>query len=210
MTVGGLSAQRDHAILVRVSRAPLVRLDAGGPRRILIYAVTGSGKTTLARRLSGISGLPWHSVDDEIGWEPGAITPWTNRPDNEQMTLAVELCAQDEWILDTAYQSWRGVVLARSELVVALDYPRWISLLRLVRRTVARMIDHRLICNGNVETFRSTFSSDSILFWHVRSFAGKRREIGQLLDDPLAPPTLRFTHPRDLERWLGASEHPVV
>ena len=163
-------------------RRSFVSTAADGPRRILICAVTGSGKSTLARRLSEITGVPWHSVDDEIGWEPGAIAPWQNRPEPEQRSRAIDICAQDEWILDTAYQAWREVVLARTELVVALDYRPWISMSRLLRRTVARIVDHRPICNGNVETFRSTFSSDSILVWHVRTFAAKRQEIRQLLD----------------------------
>ena len=41
-----------------------------GARRILVYGVTGSGKTTLVRRIGLAAGLPWHSVD-EIGWLPG-------------------------------------------------------------------------------------------------------------------------------------------
>lgn len=38
-----------------------------GPRRVIVYGVTGSGKTDLARRIASLTGLPWHSVDDEIG-----------------------------------------------------------------------------------------------------------------------------------------------
>jgi adenylate kinase family enzyme len=42
-------------------------------QRILVYGVTGSGKTTLAARISAATGIPWHSVDDltgEAGWVP--------------------------------------------------------------------------------------------------------------------------------------------
>ena len=35
-----------------------------GARRVLIYGVTGSGKTTLAEKLSTVTSLPWYSVDD--------------------------------------------------------------------------------------------------------------------------------------------------
>jgi hypothetical protein len=36
-----------------------------GIQRILIYGVTGSGKTTLARQIGARTGLLWHSVDDQ-------------------------------------------------------------------------------------------------------------------------------------------------
>jgi ATPase family associated with various cellular activities (AAA) len=47
--------------------------------RVLIYGVTGSGKTTLAQRVAERTGLPFHSVDD-LTWEPG----WVEVPADEQ------------------------------------------------------------------------------------------------------------------------------
>ncbi len=175
-----------------------------GARRVLIYAVTGSGKTTLARRLSEATGLPWHSGDDEIGWLPG----WVQTPVEEQHRRAAAICAQDAWILDTAYASWRPLVLERAELIVALDYPRWVSLSRLLRRTVVRIVDRREICNGNRETLRQAFSADSIIAWHFASFPGKRRRIAAWVADPPGPAVLRFTRPRELERWLASLGSP--
>jgi adenylate kinase family enzyme len=32
--------------------------------RILVYGVTGSGKTTFAERIAAVTGIPWHAVDD--------------------------------------------------------------------------------------------------------------------------------------------------
>ena len=42
----------------------------GGMRRILVYGVTGDGKSALARRIGERLGLPYHSIDD-LAWEPG-------------------------------------------------------------------------------------------------------------------------------------------
>ena len=61
------------------------------PGRILIYGVTGSGKTTLARQVGAITGLPWHSVDDEIGWLPD----WLERPRDEQRQLASQIATSE-------------------------------------------------------------------------------------------------------------------
>ncbi|MGH3434098.1 MAG: adenylate kinase, partial [Thermocrispum sp.] len=150
-----------------------------GARRVMVYGVTGSGKTTLAARLSEVTGLPWHSVDD-LMWQPG----WVETPLDEQVRQVSAICAGEEWILDTAYGKWREIPLARAELIVALDYPRWLSLVRLVRRTAVRVARRTPICNGNRESLRIAFSRDSIVLWHVRSLRRKHRRIAEWAAEP--------------------------
>ena len=166
----------------------------------LLYGVTGSGKTTLARQISEVTGLPWHSVDDEIGWLP----EWAERPREEQRELASHIASSDEWVLDTAYGHWRDVVLRRTELIVALDYPRRVSLARLLRRTMRRAVRRELACNGNRESLRQALSSDSIVAWHFRSFSRKREQITAWQADPSAPPVVRLRSPHATEQWLAA------
>lgn len=169
-----------------------------GARRVLIYGVTGSGKTTLAEKLSRVTSLPWYSVDD-LTWEPG----WVEVGNDEQRRRISEICAGSEWILDTAYGRWRDIPLSRAELIVALDYPRWVSLQRLLRRTAARCWDRTPICNGNTESLRTAFGPDSIIRWHFRSFSRKRDRIRQWMDQDDGPRVLRLTSPRQAEAWLA-------
>ncbi|MDQ0710011.1 adenylate kinase family enzyme [Arthrobacter woluwensis] len=178
------------------------------PRRILIYGVAGTGKSTAAARLSRITGIPWHSSDDEIGWLPASEAPWANRTDEDMRAIAEDIVACDEWILDSAYRQFRDAALARVELVVGLDYSRLFSFGRLVRRTFLRVKDRTPACNGNIETLRQTFSNDSILLWHFRSFPGKRARIHAWADDPSAPPVLVFRKAAELDRWLEAQAAP--
>ena len=166
--------------------------------RVLVYGVTGSGKTTLARQIAERTGLPWHSVD-ELTWNPG----WVEVPGDEQRRRIVAICAQDRWVLDTAYGKWLDVPLARVQLIVALDYPRWLSLSRLIRRTVMRAIDRRQICNGNTESFRQAFSRDSIIVWHFRSFARKRERMRAWAADTTGPEVVTLTTPAATRRWLA-------
>jgi adenylate kinase family enzyme len=172
----------------------------GGARRILVYGVTGSGKTTLAARLAARTGIPWHSVDD-LTWEPG----WVPIPEDEQRRRIAAICAQPSWILDTAYGMWLDLPLPRTELVVGLDYPRWFTFQRLLRRCLARVVDRRPICNGNRETLRGMLAEDSILRWHAASYARKSERLRQWEADPAAPRVLRFTSVRQTERWLSAA-----
>lgn len=166
--------------------------------RILVYGVTGSGKTTIASQIAERTGLPWHSVDD-LTWNPG----WVPVPEEEQRRRIAAICAGERWILDTAYGPWRDDVLARTEMIVALDYPRWLSLSRLARRTVRRAVDHKPICNGNTETFRQAFSRDSIIGWHFKSFTRKRKRIRAWAADPPVPSVVRLTSPRAARHWLA-------
>lgn len=168
------------------------------PDRILVYGVTGSGKTALAARISASTGIPWHSVDD-LTWEPG----WIPVPADEQRRRIEAICSGDRWVLDTAYGRWLEIPLARVELIVALDFPRWLSLSRLIRRTVARAIDGRPICNGNHESFRQMFSRDSIIAWHFRSFSRKRQRVRAWEVDPPVPQVVRLTSPQEAMDWLA-------
>lgn len=162
-----------------------------------MYGVTGSGKSTTAARLSGVSGVDWYSVDD-LAWQPG----WVMMPVEEQRGLFGEVCSRDRWILDTAYSSWLDVALERADLIVALDFSRWVSLGQLLRRTLGRVLSGESVCNGNRETWRDIVSRDSILVWHFQSFTRKRRRIRTWETNSPGPDILRFTSRRQLDTWL--------
>lgn len=165
-------------------------------RRILVYGVTGSGKSTAAQRIAARTRLPL-TLADELTWAPG----WVPVAEDEQRRRFAEVVAQDRWVLDTAYGAWLDVVLPRADLVVGLDYPRWFSLQRVFRRSVMRAIDKKPICNGNTETFRGMVGRDSLIGWHFRSFGRKR---GRMRAWAAAdgPAVLLFTRSRDLDVWI--------
>lgn len=162
-----------------------------------MYGVTGSGKTTLAHAIGNAAGLPFHSMDD-LFWSPG----WVRRSKEEQRAAFTEICTQERWVVDAAESGSLDVVHDRVQLIVALDFPRLVSLVRLVRRTLQRIGTREVVCNGNVETWRSQLSADSILVWHFRSFALKRAWIRDRAEAPDGPPVLVLTRPKQAATWL--------
>ena len=171
----------------------------GDAQRILVYGVTGSGKSTMARRLSELTGIPWTSVDD-IAWRPG----WVLMPEEEQRETFGRLMSSDRWILDAAYGAWRDLAIARADLVVALDYARWRSMSRLLRRTVVRTIDGQTICNGNRETLRTIVGRDSLAMWHVRSFRAFRTRMRAWEAAASGPPVIRLRRPAHARSFVAA------
>ncbi len=170
-------------------------------RRIVVHGVTGTGKSTLAARLATLTGIPHVPVDD-LMWQPG----WVQREPHEQVETLRPVVARPEWILDAVWSAPRDLVLGRTQLVIALDLPRHVSLSRLVRRTGSRLLTREPICGENTESWRQTFSRDSIIAWHFRSFAGKRETIAAWASDAGGPPVVRLTSRAQVDAWLRTLE----
>ncbi|MBR7744144.1 adenylate kinase [Phycicoccus sp. BSK3Z-2] len=175
--------------------------DLSRHRRIVLFGVTGSGKSTVAVRLAAAGGMPYVAVDD-LYWRPG----WVQLGKPEQVEAVQPHAEGPAWVMDGLWSASRDVVLPRADLVVALDFPRRVSLGRLLTRTVRRVRTHEEVCGGNTESWRQALSRDSIVAWHWRSFERKHREVDRLVSDPDAPPVVRFTDPRALDAWLRALE----
>lgn len=173
-----------------------------GIRKVLCLGVTGSGKSTLAGELGRILGLPVHYVDEEIGWLPG----WRSRPGSEQRELALRIAAEPTWVFDSVYGYYRHDVVERAELILCLDYPRFVSLGRLLLRTVRRVSTGQESCNGNRETWARVLGKDSIIRWHFSTFASRRRLMRDFEQTLGSDRVRRFASPRETRRWLASLE----
>lgn len=174
-------------------------MSSSPPARILIYGVTGSGKTTLARRVSERLRLPLHLVDD-LRWEPG----WVAVPTDLQRARIEAVCSTPAWVLDSAYGAWIDAPLAAADLVVGLDFPRHVSLSRLLVRSVRRVVRKTPACNGNTESLGRLLSRDSILVWHFQAYARTRRTMRHWQDSLSGPQVLLFRNQSAVDEWLNA------
>lgn len=175
------------------------------PERVLIAGVTGSGKTTLARRLAETWGLR-HVEIDAFFHGPG----WIPRP--EFLDDVRGFAAEDRWVTEWQYTS-KGtdeIMTPRAQLAIWLDYPWPLVRFRLIRRTLARSILRTRMWNGNVELppWRAQwFSRDpekSILAWQKKTrhkWAARMPEMSQQFPHLTI---VRLRHPRATRRWLRA------
>lgn len=94
---------------------------------------SGSGKTTVARALGGATGIRVLHLD-RIAWRPG----WRPvHPDDFAERHAAEV-VRDRWILDGGYRASPGWAerLRRADLVVIVEAPLAVCLVRIVRRAL--------------------------------------------------------------------------
>jgi len=100
-------------------------------QRIVIVGCGGAGKSTLARRLGAITGLPVVHLDREF-WQPG----WARPADAAFDARLEELLAAPAWILDGNFARTMERRFAAADTIVFLDRPTIVCLFRALRRGV--------------------------------------------------------------------------
>src|SRR5436853_4183216 len=102
-------------------------LRVGPPQRLVVIGTSGSGKTPLAGEIARRLALP-HVELDALHWEPN----WTEAP-LERFRQRVEAAILgDRWVVDGNYNSKvRDLVWSRAEVLVWLDYPLSLIMMRL-------------------------------------------------------------------------------
>ena len=166
------------------------------PRKIAVVGTTGSGKTTVARRLAAHHDVP-HIELDALHWGPG----WTE-PSPEDFQARVESALSvSGWVVDGSYHGKLGdLVLERADLVVWLDPPLRTILRRLWARTLQRIRQGDELWGGNRETWRGAFLSRNSLFvWALKTHLGRRRRYVERL---ARYNMVRLRSAREAEAWL--------
>lgn len=99
--------------------------------RVMLIGSGGAGKSTLARQLGDVTGLPVVHLDAHH-WKPG----WVPTPNDEWDAKVIELAAGERWIIDGNYGRTMELRFARADTVVFLDYSRWRCCYRAIKRRV--------------------------------------------------------------------------
>ena len=92
-------------------------------KRIMIIGSPGAGKSTLARRLQDVTGLPLYYLD-MLWHRPDRTTV----PKDEFDSVLSEIVSRDEWIIDGNYGRTLEMRMAACDTVLLLDLPLEICL----------------------------------------------------------------------------------
>ena len=91
-------------------------------RRVAVFGNAGGGKSTLARQLADITGLPLHVID-LIKYRPGGEAV----PHALYLQIHADLLRQDRWIIDgfgCVASAWER--FAAADTLVHVDLPLWV------------------------------------------------------------------------------------
>ncbi|MDH2428141.1 shikimate kinase [Sphaerisporangium sp. TRM90804] len=163
--------------------------------------ISGAGKTTMGRALSGRLELPFYEMDalHFIGPE------WATNPDLRRQVT--EIAATPGWIFDSlGYPEVRDVLWTHADTVVWLDYSKSVIMPRILRRSLRRTLRRERIFGGNVETLSDWLRKDHPARWAWTEHGARRTEIGRRVHDPRFAPldVVRLTSPQEADDWLRA------
>lgn len=145
--------------------------------RIWIIGGPGSGKTYLSKQISLNRDIT-HIELDQLFWLPH----WQRESDSNLQHKVAQISNQDSWIIDGVYIQVGEILSARANLVIWLDLPLIILLIRTIKRAVNNLLYKKVFCNGNRESFKRLFTRESIVFFVINSYQENKENYKKIFD----------------------------
>ena len=111
----------------------------------------GSGKTSLAEKLSKEIGIRHYDLDD-LQWDNQSDSYGAKRAPEERDRLLADVLSQKDWIIEGVYYAWCQQCFADADMIFVLRVPRYRCRYRIIRRFVRRKL---CLEQGKKETLKS-------------------------------------------------------
>lgn len=145
-------------------------------KRVAIFGNAGGGKSTLARELAMITGLPLYIID-KMKFRPGCAKV----PDEEYLQLHAAVIVRDEWIIDgfeSTKLAWERFEAA--DTLVHVDLPLAVHALWVTKRLVQGLFvtpqgwpEGSPIISSSIQSYRVLWPCHSRLTPKYRSYAAQ-------------------------------------
>ncbi|PPA70356.1 AAA family ATPase [Jeotgalibacillus proteolyticus] len=104
------------------------------PQKIHIIGSVGSGKTTLAKKLSSRLSIPFYELDNVV-WERDSVNGDRRRAEKEREEYLTDLTNKESWIIEGVHnEEWVGESLRKAELIIYLDTRYSVRTFRIIKR----------------------------------------------------------------------------
>lgn len=170
--------------------------------KIHIIGCSGSGKTYLARALSGKTRIPHFDLDD-LQWDNRAQGYGVKRPPEERNALLREILARPDWIIEGVYHRWVRQSFEDADIIYVLDMPGRVCKARLVLRSIRRRLG---LEPGKRETLKSVFN---LLQWTDTFRSRNLAEIRDMLS-PFGGKVVWLRSRREVQKIIAVQSTPVL
>ena len=161
-------------------------------KRISIVGGPGTGKTTLADKLSLLLNLPAIHLDG-INYNAN----WEEVGKEKRDSIILEKIKQDEWIIDGNYSSTLPQRFESSDLVIWLDYSSFSIIKGVLSRYISNFNKEKQEIPGCKERISWKFLKFMITFRRKG-----RKRIVENIDKISKEKVIIFYNRKDLNKWL--------